>query len=222
MVVVPVQIFCHLLLKGKHSLHIHIVGSGNEIFFIGIFRRQTVCYQMATVIQKRWVRVNQSLILCLPPAGRLHTANLSSFSGGHQLPAHVGKCHAAPSQIVQLAVRLKGVRGFFFFRKKRNIVIDTNVGLSRIFRNGEAVRDAGVILLFRFPDTAGNFLRNLPDNLLNRGSAGCRTKCADCRKDYNGYSVFPFPFEILHFPVPCHFNVSCTFPHKKSSRTAFL
>ena len=68
-------VVCNHIFKRKHSFDIHISGTGDQIFSIGIFGGELPPDQMATIPQ---VAAGDTIIFCLYPAGWFDAADAST------------------------------------------------------------------------------------------------------------------------------------------------
>ncbi|MPN23880.1 hypothetical protein SDC9_171273 [bioreactor metagenome] len=110
----------HLVFKGQHSLHVHIPGSGNQVFLVGVFPCKLIAQQVAAVVK---VFAVYKAVFHRVPAGGLHLPDFAPWLCGHGVRAYIGIGRAAPAQKVQGAVFLKG--GFRVIRigKRRQVII---------------------------------------------------------------------------------------------------
>ena len=123
------HVVCHLILKGQHPLHVHVPGTGNEIFFVGVFTGKLKADEVTAVIEAPAVH---KIILVLHPAGRLHLADALPLLCGHQVHADAGLCDTTAAQTVQLAVIFIGFGGVFILRKGGLIPVDDGVGAGAV------------------------------------------------------------------------------------------
>ena len=125
------DIVCHHILKGQHTLHIHISGACNQISLVGVLPCELVAYEMAPVIQVFAVNI---IIFNGMPACRLHRTYTAALFYRHQIHAYIGIGTAASAQTVKTAVGFKGGYRKIRFIKFRLVVIDCNIRLSAVFR----------------------------------------------------------------------------------------
>ena len=88
----------NLIFVGKHSIHVHVSGAGDQIFLIRIFARQLIGNQMAPVVEI--IAVDAFILDCMP-AGRLDAANGTSWSIRKQIRAEAGDSVSASPLVVQ-------------------------------------------------------------------------------------------------------------------------
>ena len=124
-------IICHHVFKWKHSIHIHISCPCNEILFIGIFRSELIADQMTPIIQILSIYI---IILDRMPSGWFDLPYFSSFLIWHQLFSNHRFRHATSAFCIQFTVRLKHIFSKFCLRKIRFVIMNRDIGLSRIFR----------------------------------------------------------------------------------------
>ena len=86
---------------------------------------------MASVVEV--LSVHAVIFHRLPPGG-LHLPDIPPGFGRHNLQADIGVSHAAPSQIVQLAVALKGLQRQILRVKVRPVVVQHHIRLAGVVR----------------------------------------------------------------------------------------
>ena len=121
------------IFKRKHSFYVQISGSCNKIFFICIFSCKLITDQMTAVIQ---IFSIDKIIFHSMPAGRLYRTNISTLLRRHQILSHARHTDRTSSKRIQFSIRLIRSTAQLFFCKKRNVIIDCNICLSIICRNG--------------------------------------------------------------------------------------
>ena len=108
--------------KGKHTLHIHIPGAGDEIFFIGVLAGQLVPDQVTAVIEIL------AVVLLVDPPGGGDAADALPVLRGHQVRADIGKSRAAAAQQVQRAVGLERVGAHILLGEVGLVVVENHIG----------------------------------------------------------------------------------------------
>ena len=132
MVICLFYIICHHIFEWKHTFHIQISGSGNQILRVRILCRQLVVNQMTAVVE---ILSAHDIILDRVPATWLHRSDGSTFFCRHDFFADVRIGYATSSKIIQAAVIFKCRRCQFRIGEIRHIVVDNDIRTSGISRD---------------------------------------------------------------------------------------
>ena len=120
------------ILKGQHTVHITVTGTGDQIAFIGVFTGELEANEMAAVIQALAVHM---VILRLDPARRLDLRNALPALGRHNIHTDAGHGIAAAPKTIQRRIMLVGALSHILLSKFRLVVIDDHIGLAGKRRN---------------------------------------------------------------------------------------
>ena len=108
MVLRLLDVISHKIFEGEHPLYIHVPGTCDQIFLVGIFSRELEADQMASVVEVLPV------VLPVDPAGGSHIADALPLFGGHQIHADVCNSDTTPPQQIQGTVGFEGVGDHIF------------------------------------------------------------------------------------------------------------
>ena len=137
MVAGPLHIGGRVVLIRPHALHIHVPGTCDEVFCVGILSGKFISDQVAAVVEI--VAVHDAAIFHGMPARRLHGTDGSARFRRHDFPADIGIGCAAPAQLVEGAVGLKGRGCEVAVCEVGRIIIDYKNRVAGIGGNGSGI-----------------------------------------------------------------------------------
>ena len=126
------NIVCHHILKGQHTIHIHITGAGDQISLVGIFARQLEADQMAPVVE---IFTIHKIILGSDPAGGFYLADIAPVFRRHQISANAGHGIGASVQRIQIFIIFIAFGGYILLGKQRDVAIEDCKSLAAEFRH---------------------------------------------------------------------------------------
>ena len=169
----------HHILKGEHPLGVQVAGAGDEVLLVGVLRRQLVADEMAPVVEAFPLH---TVIAHRVPAGGFDLADVPPFFCGHQISADVGVGGGTPSQLVQLAIALKGGGGVIRRRKIGDVVVHLHI-------RGTVIGGGRIVHL-----GAGGVLFGLAGGRLLFLAAGERQTKERCQQQRHGF--------LMHVHIP--------------------
>ena len=132
MIVRLMDIIGYHIFKGEHPLRVHVPGSCNKVFLIGILAGKLEADQMTAVID---ITALHAVILLVYPPRRLYLADALPVFCGHCLFAYAGLRLAASSHLIQFTVLFKRHCRKFVVLKLRLVVIDLHIRLPAVLRH---------------------------------------------------------------------------------------
>ena len=122
---------CHIF-EWQHSINVQRSCAGDEVPFIGVFRRQLVSNKVTSVVQ---VFAIHKIIFDRVPSRWFYLTNGPALFGRHSLSADTGVRYSAAPKTVKLAVILERGRSQIFIGEIWDIIIDDDIQFTAIRRN---------------------------------------------------------------------------------------